>query len=96
MFSETYSNFEKIEISKKIKNITFEQINNEMEQLIKIGVNACNMSPRCRIGNNIVDYFTFTQRLNTKGKYNINYFEFIYNIDEFKKKKIYTKYVKLL
>jgi 16S rRNA G966 N2-methylase RsmD len=87
MFSETYSNFEKIEISKKIKNITFEQINNEMEQLIKIGVNACNMSPRCRIGNNIVDYFTFTQRLNTKGKYNINYFEFIYNIDEFKKKK---------
>ena len=44
-----------------------------------------NISPRCRIGNNIVDFFTFTERLNTKGKYDINFFEFIANIDELKK-----------
>jgi 16S rRNA G966 N2-methylase RsmD len=45
------------------------------------------MSSRCRVGNNIVDYFTFTQRLETRGKYNMNYYEFIERIEEFKEKK---------
>ena len=36
-----------------------------------------NSSPRSLVGNNVVDYFTFTQRLETKGKYNINFYEFI-------------------
>lgn len=87
MIQENYTNDEKLEISKQIKNISLEEIDEEMKKLITIGVNACTMSPRSRIGNNIVDYFTFTQRLSTKGKYNINFYEFIINIDEFKKKK---------
>ena len=78
---------EKQYISKKIKPISFEIVEKEMEQLIKIGNKASEMSSRSRIGNNLVDYFTFVYRLETKGKYNINYFEFITNIDEFKKKK---------
>jgi 16S rRNA G966 N2-methylase RsmD len=45
------------------------------------------MSSRSRIGNNVVDYFTFVQRLETKGKYDANFFDFVQNIDEFKKKK---------
>jgi len=77
----------KEEISKKIKNYTIEEINKDMEKLIKIGKNANTISQYSRIGNKIVDYFTFTQRLEVKGKYNINFFEFIKNIDEFKKKK---------
>ena len=40
-----------------------------------------------RIGNNFVDYFTFCERLETKGKYNANYFDFIENIEWFKTKK---------
>ena len=36
---------------------------------------------------NVVDYFTFIQRLETKGKYDVNFFEFLHRIDEFKKKK---------
>jgi 16S rRNA G966 N2-methylase RsmD len=87
MLKENYTNEEKIEIAKQIKNITFEEIKEEMKQLIQIGSNACNMSPRSRIGNNLVDYFTFSQRLSTKGKYNINFYEFIVNLDQFKKKK---------
>jgi len=87
MIQENYTNDEKLEISKQIKNISLEEIDEEMKKLIAIGVNACTMSPRSRIGNNIVDYFTFSQRLSTKGKYNINFYEFIINIDEFKKKK---------
>ena len=84
---ETFTQEEKLEISTQIKNITKEDITKEMNKLIEIGGNACTMSSRSRIGNNIVDYFTFSQRLNTKGKYNINFYEFIINIDEFKKKK---------
>lgn len=78
---------EKETIAKQIKNISFDMIEKEMNALIQIGENACNQSSRSRIGNNIVDYFTFVQRLETKGKYNISFFEFIQNIDEFKKKK---------
>ena len=67
----------KLYISNKIKNISMDDVEREMIQLINIGKNADNMSPRCRIGNNIVDFFTFTQRLETKGKYNTNFFEFV-------------------
>ena len=87
MFVENFTTEEKYEISKQIKNIPLTTVEKEMQQLIKIGKDACNMSPRCRIGNNIVDYFSFTERLHTRGKYNVNFFEFVANIEEFKKKK---------
>jgi len=81
------SNSEKEFIAKQIKPITLEHVDIEMNQLMNIGQGACNMGPRSRIGNNIVDYFTFKQRLETKGKYDANFFDFLENISEFKKKK---------
>ena len=78
---------DKEHISKSIKNISLDTVNKEMSQLIKIGEDAKTMSPRCRIGNNIVDYFTFCARLETKGKYDVSFFEFIEKIEDFKKKK---------
>jgi hypothetical protein len=74
-------------ISRQIKNITQNMLDIEMKQLIDIGQNADTISSRSRIGNNIVDFFTFKQRLETKGKYNTSFFEFLENIEEFKKKK---------
>jgi 16S rRNA G966 N2-methylase RsmD len=74
-------------ISKRIKNISLATVDKEMCQLIKIGNNAQTRSSRSRIGNNIVDYFTFCERLETKGKYNVSFFEFIEQIEEFKQKK---------
>ena len=74
-------------IAKRIKNITLDEVDKEMCQLIEIGNDAKTMSPRCRIGNNIVDYFTFCARLETKGKYDVSFFEFIEKIEDFKKKK---------
>ena len=74
-------------IAKQIKNISMEQVEREMNELIKIGDNAHMESSRARTGNNVVDYFTFQQRLETKGKYNVNFYEFIENLDEFKQKK---------
>lgn len=80
-------NIDKEFIAKQIKNITFKDIEKEMEQLIEAGKDANKFGARARIGNNIVDYFTFVQRLETKGKYNASFFDFLQNIEEFKKKK---------
>ena len=90
MLSENYTDLEKETISKSIKNISLETVDREMNKLIQIAPNIesfINLTPRSLVGNNIVDYFTFTQRLKTKGKYDINFYEFIVNLDEFKKKK---------
>jgi len=90
MLNDNYTDLEKETISKSIKNISLETVDREMDKLIQIAPNIesfINLTPRSLIGNNIVDYFTFTQRLKTKGKYDINFYEFIVNLDEFKKKK---------
>jgi len=77
----------KIAIANAIKDISLNDVDAEFAELVKIGKNAHTIGPRSRIGNNVVDYFTFVQRLETKGKYDVNFFEFLENIDEFKKKK---------
>jgi tRNA1(Val) A37 N6-methylase TrmN6 len=87
MNKNNFTQDEKRIIAKKIKNPTLSEIDKEMNKLIDIGENAHNISPRSRIGNNIVDYFTFVERLETKGKYNSNFYDFVANLDEFKKKK---------
>jgi hypothetical protein len=72
-------------IAKQIKDISLFVADEEFAQLQTIDISTCG--PRCQIGNNVVDYFTFVQRLEVKGKYNANFFDFLANIDEFKKKK---------
>jgi hypothetical protein len=94
MIQSSFADVEKVIISKNIKLITLKDVAEDFNKLKLIGQNACNMSPRCQIGNNVVDYFTFLERLNTKGKYDINFFEFITNIDEFKKKKFIANMLK--
>ena len=84
---DNLNNTNKSYIANQIKNISIKNVEEEMNQLIEIGHSAYTISPRSRIGNNVVDYFTFLQRLETKGKYDTNFFEFIENIEEFKKKK---------
>lgn len=86
-FIENFNPQEKREIAYKIKPITCNIVDEEYNKLKIIGVNAENQSPRSRIGNNVVDYFSFLERLHTRGKYNCNYFEFIHNIDYFNEKK---------
>ena len=84
---KSFNEKQKAFISNKIKNITINDVDEEMNKLIIIGVDAHEVGPRSRLGNNVVDFFTFTQRLETKGKYDINFFEFLEKIEEFKKKK---------
>jgi hypothetical protein len=80
MIQENYSDFEKQEISQKIKPILLEDIQEEYQLLKNIGPNAANESPRSRLGNDIVDYFTFQERLNTRGKYGLSYYDFLANM----------------
>ena len=77
----------KTHIAHQIKYITLDDVENDMNKLILIGKDAYNKSSRSRVGNNVVDYFTFLQRLETKGKYDVSFFGFIENIEDFKKKK---------
>jgi len=45
------------------------------------------VTDRSRIGNDVVDFFTFEERLRTRSKYNIHFYDFVRRIDEFKEKK---------
>ena len=53
----TNTTLDKQDIANKIKNISLNTVEREMNELIKIGTNASTMSSRCRTGNNVVDYF---------------------------------------
>jgi 16S rRNA G966 N2-methylase RsmD len=94
MLKENYTKEEKVEIASHIKNISFEEMDEEMERLMEIGIDAHSISERSRIGNNVVDYFTFVQRLETKGKYNVSFFEFLANIETFREKKFIQNMLK--
>jgi hypothetical protein len=77
----------KLMISRSIKLIFEADAIRDFNELKMITVGTTDVSPRCQIGNKMVDYFTFTERLNTKGKYNTSFYEFVADIDNFKKKK---------
>jgi hypothetical protein len=87
-------------IANKIKPIGETDAENDFEALKNMVNNATlsendesasgsgmEFNERCRVGNNIVDFFTFQERLETRGKYNVTFYDFVKNIDEFKKKK---------
>ena len=82
-----YSYEEKCGYALKIKDIKFETIEEEMNKLIELRENIKLLPERCLLGNSIIDYFTFIERLETKGKYNANFYDFLYNIEYFKTKK---------
>ena len=87
MIPETFNEVNKVMISRHIKPISSTDAVTDFFKLKEIGPHAPLVSSRSRVGNNVVDFFTFKERLNTKGKYNMSYYEFITNLEEFKKKK---------
>ena len=83
---------EKQIIANKIKCISEEDVKNDYKMLKNMMAatttsTSVEFNKRCRVGNNVVDFFTFRERLETRGKYNINFYDFFTNIEEFKKKK---------
>lgn len=70
-------------IVKRIKNITEAQAITSYHNLKKRDLNT--ITNESRIGNIFVDYFTFSQRLETVSKKGMNYFEFLLNTEYHKK-----------
>jgi len=65
----------KKEIAYKLKPITYSKIVDDYNKLCNIDLD--NVSPISRVGNNVVDFFTFTERLNTKSIKGVSYFELL-------------------
>ena len=62
---------------KQLSNISKEEALADYEKLEEVGCDGLTkIPPLSKIGNKVVDYFTFPQRIETKGKSNINFFEF--------------------
>lgn len=81
-----------VEIAYKIKPITSTMRDNDYDALCEKALAIQNgdanvVTDRCQIGNNVVDYYTYVERLYTRSKYNIHFYEFIEKIEEFKEKK---------
>lgn len=73
-------------ISGKIRKYSREQITQDFYKLVEIGGNAKDKSQWVIVGNRIVDYFTFTERLNTVGRKGINFYELWENRESYMEK----------
>lgn len=86
----TFSDEEKKRIAQQIKPISLERAILDYKKLksiiLSIQSGDINLA-RCRVGNDFVDHFTFTERLNTRGKYGIHFYDFVANIETFKQKQ---------
>jgi 16S rRNA G966 N2-methylase RsmD len=77
-----------LQISKEIKEITIDQVVKEWYEIkSKTPEEISNLNGRSRLGCNFIDYYFFTQRLETIGNKGINFYNFIENIEFYKSKK---------
>ena len=79
-------------VARQIKPITTERRDADFVALCKKageirGGSTSAVGDRCRVGNDVVDFFTFEERLNTRSKYDIHFYDFLERIEEFKEKK---------
>lgn len=80
-------------IANKIKPISEIDAETDFEALritvdnALLSANGGGIEFKERCGNNIVDFFTFQERLETRGKYDVTFYDFVKNIEDFKKKK---------
>lgn len=74
-------------IVSQLKPLSLKDIKDEMNKLMLIGANMKEVKPLSRVANDVVDYFTLRQRLETKGKMNISFYEFVEQFEYYKEKK---------
>lgn len=79
---------ETITISKKLKDISYEDAKKDYDNLVKL---KCSLiKPLTRIGNKYLDYFFFPYRLETKNKKGLDYLESKKEILKKKPKSFYS------
>jgi len=84
---------EKIRLTKAIYPITKEEALNDYEQLRSLPP-PYQQQQGSRLGNTFVNYFTDVERLDTKSKMNISFFELWNNRKEYSKKNYVKNYLK--
>jgi len=86
MEPEQYTYDEKRQISRQLKNITQIHLERDWKRLKEIDENP--ISPFCRTGNKVIDFFSLVERLNTKGRKGYSYYDILYNFDTLKEQPI--------
>lgn len=79
---------DKSQIVKELKDVTFPEVLKDWLEIVAKTLEAIeNLNGRSRIGCNLIDYYFFEQRIETIGNKGINFFQFVDNIESYKKKK---------
>jgi 16S rRNA G966 N2-methylase RsmD len=79
---------DKSQIVKELKDVTFPEVLKDWLEIVAKSPEAIeNLNGRSRIGCNLIDYYFFEERIETIGNKGINFFNFVDDIDNYKKKK---------
>jgi hypothetical protein len=89
-FKENYTRKKKQWIADKIRKYSMEDIVSDYQKLVEIGCQAKKMLNK-NAGNKIIDYYTFTERLNTVGNKGVSFFQLWKNKKELEDKKYIQK-----
>lgn len=75
------------EISSILKKISFDKVKREWNILSKMTLDELEaVGGRSKLGCDVVDYYFFAERLHTIGNKGINFFDFLRDIEDYKKK----------
>ena len=89
---DKYTYSEKIKIAKELKPITREEVLKDYKNLVELDLN--DVKANTHTGNKVIDYFTYPERLNTKGyRLELSYFEVMSNKSYFEKKPYITPFL---
>lgn len=91
--SAKMSAIEKHELAIQIREYSPEQISDDFARLRAIGYRAKNQSSRIHVGNRVVDWATFPQRLDTIGSKGISFYDFWQNRESYRRKSYVKKYI---
>jgi hypothetical protein len=79
---------DKSQIVKELKDVTFPEVLKDWVEIAAKSPEVIeNLNGRSRIGCNLIDYYFFEQRIETIGNKGINFFHFVDDIENYKKKK---------
>lgn len=79
---------DKSQIVKELKDVTFPEVLKDWLEIVSKPPEVIEtLNGRSRLGCNLIDYYFFEQRIETIGNKGINFFQFVDDIDNYKKKK---------
>jgi len=98
IYKENYNINQKIKLANRIRDISEDELLIDYNKLVEEGnkmnnVDKYERSDFSRIGNKAVDYFTFSERLNTKGPKKLSFYELWNNKPEFQRKPFVQKLI---